>query len=147
MRPVTGVLTGFAVLTACHTLGACNHAANPALVASDVVITEPMPGRPMSAGYLSLSNNTGETIKISSVTSPQFGSIEFHESSLVDGIARMRKIADLSISARSTIVLEPGGKHLMLMRPADDIDQVSVNFYGGDTLLLNLKVPLSKRHN
>ena len=98
----------------------------------------------MSAGYLSLNNNTNATITISHVTSPEFTAVEIHESQLVDGVAKMRKINTLSISAKSTVSLESGGTHLMLMRPNAAIDQVSLNFYSGDSLLLNVTTQLTQ---
>ena len=52
------------------------------LVATDVEITRPMPGRSMSAGFLVLTNNTDEAIRITHVTSPQFGSVELHETTI-----------------------------------------------------------------
>ena len=88
----------------------------PPLVASDVEITRPMPGREMSAGYLVLTNNTDEVIVIDGVTSPQFGAVEVHETTLEDGISRMRQIEELVVPARGSVTLERGGKHLMLMR-------------------------------
>jgi len=123
---------------------ACSGDAKAPLVATDVVITYPVPGMHMSAGYLSLNNNTNDTINISHVTSPEFAAVEIHESQLVDGVAKMRKISRLSIAAKSTVSLESGGKHLMLIRPNAAIDQVSLNFYSGDTLLLNVTTQLTR---
>jgi copper(I)-binding protein len=135
------------ILIACLALGACSEVGGPPLVASDIVITEPIPGSPMSAGYLTLRNNSDETISISSVTSSEFASVDIHESSLLDGIATMQKIDRLSIFANSTLLLEPSGIHLMLMHPDESIDKVSLSFYGDDTLLLDVKTPLTRRQN
>ena len=43
-------------LMVCLFLAACGGEARAPLVASDIVITEPMPGRHMSAGYISFTN-------------------------------------------------------------------------------------------
>ena len=75
-----------------------------------------MPGQQMSAGYLSLTNNTGEAISISRVVSPQFEAVEMHESLLENGVAKMRRIPQLTVPPNSTVSLERGGKHLMLKR-------------------------------
>ena len=108
------------------------------LVAKNVVVTRPMPGMKMSAGYLSLTNNTDTPIRVTRVTSPQFGSVELHESTVEDGVARMRAIPELVVPAHGTATLERGGKHLMLMKPGGDSDDVSLNFYDGDQLLLSI---------
>ncbi len=108
------------------------------LVASNVVVTRPMPGMKMSAGYLSLTNNTSAPIRITRVTSPQFGMVELHESTIEDGVARMREIPELVVPPQGSATLERGGKHLMLMRPGGDSDDVSLNFYDGEQLLLSI---------
>ncbi len=110
----------------------------PPLVARNVVVTRPMPGMKMSAGYLSLNNNTNTPIRVTRVSSPQFASVELHESTIEDGVARMREIPELVIPPRAAVTLERGGKHLMLMKPSGDSDDVSLNFYDGDQLLLSI---------
>ena len=120
-------------------VGACSADTQPALVASDVTITQPMPGMTMSAGYLTLTNNTEETITITRVSSPQYASVELHESVVDDGVARMRPLEKIEIPAGRNTILAPGGKHLMLMRPTKvAADSVSLQFYDGATLLLTV---------
>jgi hypothetical protein len=120
-------------------VGACGADTRPALVASDVTITQPMPGMAMSAGYLTLTNNSAETITITRVNSPQYASVELHESVVDDGVARMRRLEKIEIPAGKNTVLAPGGKHLMLMRPTDvAADAVSLQFYDGAKLLLTV---------
>ena len=116
----------------------CSEPAQPPLVAADIVVTRPLPGMAMSAAYLSLHNNSNAAITITRVTSPQFGAVEIHESTVADGVARMRALPALTIPAGGTVALERGGKHLMLMRPAGDVDSVSLEFFDGDTLILSV---------
>ena len=136
-----------ATLLACLLLAACGGEAGPPLVATDIVITQPMPGRHMSAGYMSFTNNTDAAISITHVVSPNFEAVELHESLLEDGVAKMRRIEKLTIPANSSVSLERGGKHLMLMRPTGALETVSLGFYSGDTLLLDVNVPISKGRN
>ena len=119
--------------------GACSADTQPALVASDVTITQPMPGMAMSAGYLTLTNNAAETITITRVSSPSYASVELHETVIDDGIARMRRLEKIEIPAGTNTMLAPGGKHLMLMQPTKvAADSLSLQFYDGDTLLLTV---------
>lgn len=106
-------------------LVACSTPEAP-LVASDVEITKPMPGRHMSAGFLVLTNNTDADIRITGASSPQFGAVEIHETSNVDGVYRMREMDALVVPARGSVTLERGGKHLMLMRAQEIGDSVSL---------------------
>ena len=119
-------------------LVACS-APQPPLVASDVEVTKPMPGRHMSAGFLVLTNNTGEAIHITRVTSPQFESVEIHETTIEDGISRMREIEKLLVPANDSVTLERGGKHLMLMQARDVQDSVTLHFMSGDAPALSVE--------
>jgi copper(I)-binding protein len=124
-------------------VGACS-SDMPPLTISDVIVKRPMPGMMMSAGYFSLSNNTSEPVVITHVTSPQFGSVEMHESVVEDGIARMIKLGDLTLAPESTVDFVPGGKHLMLMRPGENLDNVTLEFYAGDAVILSVNVAASE---
>ncbi len=125
-------------------LAACSQD-GPALVASDVEITEPMPGRNMSAGFMLLTNNSDSEIRISTVTSPAYGDIEIHESSIEDGVARMREIEELVVPANASVTLERGGLHLMLMEATGNPDTISLTFMSGETPLLELEAAIKRR--
>ena len=127
-----------AMLCAALVVAACG-GAEPPLVADEVEITRPMPGRHMSAGYLVLTNNTADPIRITGVTSPQFAAVEIHETTLEDGIARMRKLDTLLVPARQSVRLERGGKHLMLMRARDLDDSVSLQLMSDGAPILALE--------
>ena len=118
-------------------IAACG-APQPPLVASDVEITQPMPGRHMSAGFFVLTNNTDTDIRITSVTSPQFGAVEIHETTVADGVARMRELEALVVPARGSVTLERGGKHLMLMQAADMGDSVELQLFSEDAPVLDI---------
>jgi copper(I)-binding protein len=122
---------------ACVLMAACG-SPQPPLVASDVEITRPMPGRQMSAGYFVLTNNTDSPIRITAATSPQFGMVEMHETTIEDGIARMREIEELVVPANSSVTFERGGKHLMLMRAQNLEQTVSLQLFNDDALVLSI---------
>jgi len=124
------------VLLAVILVSACSTEPQAPLVATDVVVTRPVPGMQMSAAYLSLTNHTDETIRISRVVSTQYESVQLHESIVKDGVARMRAIPVLEIPAGETIILKRGGKHLMLMHPTGATESVSLQFLDGDNLVL-----------
>ena len=125
------------LIIAAVALAACSAPQAP-LVASDVEITRPMPGRSMSAGFLVLRNNTETDIRITAVTSPQFGAVEIHETTIEDGISRMRELEALVIPANGSVTLERGGKHLMLMRAGEIDDVVSLQLLSDDMPVLSI---------
>lgn len=132
-------MTRWLALASFALLAACGGAAPP-IVASDVEIRPPMPGMQMSAGYLTLRNNSSEDITIDRVTSPQFGQVEMHETVIEGGIAKMSALGRLVLPAGAAVEFKPGGKHLMLMRPGDNLDRVTLEFYSADTIVLSISV-------
>ncbi|HEX2256140.1 MAG TPA: copper chaperone PCu(A)C [Afifellaceae bacterium] len=72
------------------------------------------PGAPTAAGYLTIRNAGAEPDRLLAAASPQAGRVELHETSISGGVARMRPLPQgLEIASGQTIVLEPGGRHLM----------------------------------
>ena len=137
-------ITAFVLLLTAF-VTACTDNSGPPLVASNVEIYRPMPGRHMSAGYLEIANNSGQAIRLTRVESPDFAAVEMHETRMEDGVARMRPLADLVIDAGATVRFEPGGKHLMLMRPSGTPDRVNLEFYADDTLILSIEAEFASR--
>ena len=119
------------------TLVACGPP-GPPLEISELEVTKPIPGTYMSAGFFVLTNNTDEVISITSVDSPQFGRVEIHETTVTDGVSRMRELDALQVPAQGSVVLERGGKHLMLMQPVGKPGTITLNFYSDDVLLLSV---------
>lgn len=74
-------------------------------------------GMPMQAGFGRIENRCPMPAAIVSASSPAYASVELHESRRVDGVNRMRKVPQLRLAPNGAAVLQPGGLHLMLMRP------------------------------
>jgi copper(I)-binding protein len=125
----------FAMLAA---VSGCESGDGPPVVAANIVVTAPAAGMPMAAGYLDISNRSGTGIRITRVSSPAYESVEMHETIVEDDVARMREIPVLEIEDGETVVFEPGGKHLMLMRPIGTPDTITLNFYSDELLLLSV---------
>jgi len=73
------------------------------------------PGMPVGVGYLTIHNPGAADDQLVAVSSPAAGEVQIHESQMVGDEARMRQHATLLVPAGGTLVLEPGGYHLMLM--------------------------------
>jgi len=113
------------------------------ITVSEVAIARPKPGMQMTAGYFTLSNHTSQEIVVSEVRSPQFGSVQMHESVIDDGIARMAELDDFVLQAGSTVEFRPGGKHLMLMQAVEDLDEVTLEFFAGESIILSVNVKVT----
>lgn len=84
-------------------------------------------GRPdLGAAYLAVTNTTGEDITIESASADGVGRIELHETLQGDdGAMTMQEATEgFTVADGETLVLEPGGKHLMLFDPegTDDLE-------------------------
>lgn len=75
------------------------------------------PSARMLAGYALLHNRGSEPVALVGARSERFGLVEVHETVELDGVARMREVPRIEIAPGGSVALEPGGKHLMLMRP------------------------------
>ena len=117
----------------------CDSPEGPPVVADNVVVTAPGAGMPMAAGYLEITNQSGSDIRITRVSSPDYATVEMHETIVEDGIARMRSIPVLEVADGETITFERGGRHLMLMQPAGTPGTITLNFYSDDVLLLTVR--------
>lgn len=69
------------------------------------------------AGYAMLSNNASKALSVASVQSAAFEKVEMHESLTENGIAKMRPIDKLELTAGGKQTFAPGGKHFMLINP------------------------------
>lgn len=100
---------------------------------------------PMMAGFGRIVNRCPTPATIVSARSPSFGSVELHETRVVDGISRMRPVPQLRLAPDGAAVLKPGGMHLMLMRPGATLkpgSRIVVEFElaSGGTLLGEFEV-------
>ena len=87
-------------------------------VVRDAWVRLPPGNMPMMAGFGRIENRCGMPATVVRASSPSFGSVELHETKLVDGVSRMRPVPELRLAPNATAVLKPGGMHLMLMKPS-----------------------------
>jgi copper(I)-binding protein len=72
-------------------------------------------GRPIAAAYLSITNNGAVPDALVSASSPLAASVQMHQTTLSEGMARMRPLQEVEIAPGKTVKIEPGGIHLMLV--------------------------------
>lgn len=74
------------------------------------------PGAKVGGGYLTIMNHGGAADRLVSVEVPFAEKTEIHESSVEDGVAKMREIAGgVEVKPGETVEFVPGGKHLMFV--------------------------------
>ncbi|WP_313249430.1 copper chaperone PCu(A)C [Stenotrophomonas indicatrix] len=75
----------------------------------------PNPKMAMTAGYAVIRNGCANEVAITGARSATFGDVSLHETTIVDGVSRMREVRRLPLAPGARAVLKPGGLHLMLM--------------------------------
>lgn len=130
-------------------LGAgCTKPAQVPVEVTEVAVYAPLPGSNMSAAYFVLHNNTEQAIVARQFSSPQFTSVELHETTINDGVARMHRLQELVVPAGTSITLQDGGKHLMLMGadaslPLESTVSIRIGYDDTGTIIVN--APLRAR--
>ncbi len=75
-----------------------------------------LPNAPVAGGFLTIENIGTEPDRLISVTSDIAGETQIHEMAMQGDVMKMRPLADgLEIPAGETVVLAPGGFHIMFM--------------------------------
>ncbi len=92
------------------------------LVVEDAWIRTAPPAAAMRAGYATLRNAGDAPLVVRGATSEVFGGVSIHATVIENGMARMRELPQILLAAGESVSLEPGGKHLMLMRPVRELE-------------------------
>ena len=68
-----------------------------------------------SAAYLVIRNGGESTDRLTGAATPVAEAVEVHESRVVNDVMTMREVGVLEIPPGDSVVLKPGGLHLMLL--------------------------------
>ncbi|MGB5440598.1 MAG: copper chaperone PCu(A)C [Gammaproteobacteria bacterium] len=134
-----------ALLTA---LCLCTAATAATLDISHAWVREAPPASKVLAAYMAIRNPGDAVISISGISSPDFESAELHRTVVSEGMARMLHIKQLEIPAKGTVMLEPGGLHLMLFNPSRPLaagDRVTLTLHLSNDICLTLDTPVIRR--
>lgn len=118
--------------------------AQPLLI-ENAWIKEAPPVAKVHAGYMRITNQTDKTLEITGVTALHYRMAMIHRTVERGGMMSMEHIDILSVAPHSTVVLEPGGMHLMLMTPdrvfkADDVVTITLEMNNGQSQSLDVSV-------
>jgi len=87
----------------------------------------------LGAGYMTVTNSTGDAVTLEAVSAPGVDRIELHESLARDDgtMAMEQRPEGFEIGAGETVSLQPGGKHLMIFDP-EGTDDLTLTLDFGD---------------
>jgi copper(I)-binding protein len=69
--------------------------------------------------YMKLENRSDKDQRILHLSTPVAGTAEVHSHTHEDGVMKMRPVAHAQVPARSALVFEPSGYHIMLIDLAE----------------------------
>jgi hypothetical protein len=102
----------------------------PVLSYTDAFVMEPIGGRDMTMGGISLSVDGGD-VTLTSASSPSIGTIELHTMAMNDGRMQMRQVESFDLADGQTLELKRGGNHFMMFDVGEDV-------VGGETIDITL---------
>ena len=128
---LSAALLGLAA--ACSPADAPTPSANesgPVFSYTDAFIMEPIGGRDLTMGGVTLSVEGGD-VTLTSASSTSIGTIELHTMAMVDGKMTMRQVEGFDITDGDSLELKRGGNHMMMFDVGTDVS-------GGETVDITL---------
>lgn len=89
--------------------------------ANDIVVTQAFarasatPAAKSASVYLTLTNHGSEPDRLIAVATEAAQMAHVHETASAEGVMKMRPVDSIDLAPGSTVVLQPGGMHIMLM--------------------------------
>jgi copper(I)-binding protein len=119
--------------------------ATDSIMVHDAWVRSAPPNAKVLAAYMIIVNKSGEPRKLTAVSSSRFDKVEMHKTEMHGEMMKMIPQKELEILPGGTLVLEPGGYHLMLMEPksvpqeGEEVD-IELHFDNGQTLHISVPV-------
>jgi copper(I)-binding protein len=112
-------LIGFGILLAALLCIAIGSAIAHEFSAKGVTVAHPWAratpgGAAVGGAYLEMKAARGQGDRLVSASSPVAGAVELHNHVMEGGIARMRRVDAIPVPGGKSVILKPGGYHLML---------------------------------
>jgi periplasmic copper chaperone A len=101
----------------------------PGVSATHVWMRMAKPGTDTMTGYMVLKNLSNQTLTLTTISSPDFESIEIHRDT--NDMSNRLRVADVSIPPRASLSFAPDGDYLVLIKPVKKL-------YDGDLVTLTL---------
>ena len=104
-------------------------------------------GAKVAGAFLEIRADAGVEDKLIAVRSPAAATIEIHDHVSEGGVMKMRRLEALPIKGAQTIVLKPGGLHVMLIdlkAPLKEGDVVAFTLVFEKAGTLEIEAPVAK---
>jgi copper(I)-binding protein len=125
----------------------------PAQAAEIITVDKPWiratpPGQSVSGAFMTLVNDSATAHTLSSVSFSAASAVEIHETSMKDGMMRMRQVGHIDIPANGSAELKPGSFHIMLIglerdMKAGGVESLTLTFSDGSQKTVAARVAAS----
>lgn len=113
-RTVIALLATLVVASTASATGPADVRAG-SIVISDAWSRPTAAGMPMGVAYFVVRNAGSADDAIVAASTPAAARVEMHQTTLSDGMARMRPLREIVVPAKGQVAVAPGGIHLMLV--------------------------------
>lgn len=109
---------------------------------SDAYVRAVPSNLPNSASFMKITNQSSKPILLQSASSDVAKNVELHEHVMDNGMMKMQQVAHIEIPANSSMTLQPGGYHVMLiglnkkLKDGDAVTQIKLSFSNGENIEL-----------
>jgi periplasmic copper chaperone A len=98
-----------------------------------------------AGGYFTLHNDTPKQIELTGASSSACGMVMLHQTKETNGVERMLPVKSVTVPAHGTVKFQPGGYHLMCMKPNDTMAvgydvPVTLKFSDGNAITTPFRV-------
>jgi len=125
------------LVVAATLIGTTAQAGDHPLQVNKPTILLPVKSAQVVAGFAELVNHANSELRVTGISSDAFERSEIHRTVVENDVAKMRKQDELLIPAHSTVTLQHGGLHIMLMQPKKELS-------AGDKIVVNLEFETGK---
>ena len=134
------------------TLGMAAAAAAVEFTAGDITVGDPWSRATAGAAkngvvYLTIVNRGSTADRLVAASAPVAGMASLHESAMEGGVMKMRPVRAVAVGPGETVVLRPGGLHIMLMnlkRPLREGEMFPVDLTFEETGTIRVQVMVGK---
>lgn len=105
------------------------------------------PGQMNSAAFMQIENGSEQSRQLAAANSEVAETVELHTHTNVDGVMQMRQVPHIAIPPKETVVLEPGGLHVMLIGLKQNLvagERIEVELVYGDGSRETIVMPIKE---
>ncbi|WP_168171462.1 copper chaperone PCu(A)C [Lacimicrobium sp. SS2-24] len=124
----------------------------PAICLAHVEIKDPVvrllpPGVPNTAAYMQLVNTSSQDMQLVGASSESVERVEIHNHMMHEGMMKMVRQDQVTLSGNTTLAFKPGGLHLMmfgLKKPLQKGQNVTIRLLFSDDTELTFQAPVAE---